>query len=93
MARRQLFHRAIDRPWGPDVLEHQQLGHRLGVDLAVEMRELFERLKLGAVLIFKVRDGKIVELRHYFDLFTMLQMLGAPMISAAAPKGEPRAVH
>jgi steroid delta-isomerase-like uncharacterized protein len=52
-----------------------------------------KRVKLGAVLIHKVKDGKISEVRHYFDLFGMLQMLGAPMVSAAAPKEARPVVH
>lgn len=52
-----------------------------------------KRLKMNAVAIHKIKDGKIVELRHYFDLFGMLQMLGVPLGSgAAAPKKDARPV-
>ena len=52
-----------------------------------------KRVKMGAVLIHKVKNGKIVELRHYFDLFGMLQMLGVSMPTGAAPKAERPVVH
>jgi steroid delta-isomerase-like uncharacterized protein len=53
-----------------------------------------KRVKVAAVLIHKVKDGKIVEVRHYFDLFGMLQMLGVPLTGAAPSKGErPVVVH
>lgn len=52
-----------------------------------------KRITVGAVLIHKVRDGKIVELRHYFDLFGLLQMLGMQLPTGAAPKAERPVVH
>jgi steroid delta-isomerase-like uncharacterized protein len=52
-----------------------------------------KRVKLGAVLIHKVKDGKIVELRHYFDLFGMLQMLGVPLVSGTAAREARPVVH
>lgn len=52
-----------------------------------------KRVKMDAVLIHKVKDGKIAELRHYFDLFGMLQMLGVPLAPGAAPKQERPVVH
>jgi len=51
-----------------------------------------KRVKVGAVLIHKIKDGKIAELRHYFDLLGMLQMLGVPLVAKATPKAE-RVVH
>jgi len=49
-------------------------------------------VKVGAVLIHKIKDGKIAELRHYFDLFGMLTALGVPLGPTSTPKAE-RVVH
>jgi steroid delta-isomerase-like uncharacterized protein len=57
------------------------------------LRASNKRVRLPAVLIHKVKDGKIVEVRHYFDLFGMLQMLGVPLTTGAAPKEERPVVH
>ena len=40
-----------------------------------------KRGTVRAALVYSLRDGKIVGLRHYFDLLTMLRQLGvAPMV-------------
>lgn len=48
-----------------------------------------------AVMISRVKDGKIVETRHYFDLLTLLRQLGiAPMAGGptlpARPEAQPQ---
>jgi len=46
--------------------------------------------RVGAVLISKQKDGKIVETRHYFDQLTVLVQIGAPTFGArpTAPSAE-----
>lgn len=47
--------------------------------------------RVGAVLITKHKDGKIVETRHYFDQLTLLMQIGAPVFGArpTAPSAQP----
>lgn len=52
-----------------------------------------KRVKVGAVLIQRVKDGKIVEVRHYFDMLGLLQQIGAPMLGAEKPKAEQPVFH
>ena len=51
------------------------------------------RVKVGAVLIHKISNGKIVELRHYFDMLGLLQQLGTPVIGAEKSKAEQPVFH
>jgi steroid delta-isomerase-like uncharacterized protein len=50
-----------------------------------------KRGRVNAVLVFTVKNGKIMESRHYFDLLTVLAQIGvAPMATAtAAASGKP----
>jgi steroid delta-isomerase-like uncharacterized protein len=42
--------------------------------------------RVNAVLLFTIKNGKISESRHYFDLLTVLMQLGiAPMATIAQP--------
>jgi len=57
-----------------------------------------KRGRVQAVLLFTLKDGKIVENRHYFDLLTVMSQLGiAPMAGttaqAAATAGAPAPRH
>src|SRR4051794_3809159 len=48
------------------------------------------RARVNAVFVTTIRNGKIVESHHYFDLLTILTQLGiAPMMGAGAqPQGK-----
>lgn len=53
-------------------------------------------VRLGGVLIYRVKDGKFIGARSYFDLMSLLRQLGvAPAIGATAakPEAEKRVVH
>jgi steroid delta-isomerase-like uncharacterized protein len=52
-----------------------------------------KRVKVGAVLINKIRNGKIVELHQYFDMLGLMQQLGVPVIGAEKPKAEQPVFH
>jgi steroid delta-isomerase-like uncharacterized protein len=47
-----------------------------------------ERITVKAVEVIEIEDGKIKVLRHYFDLMTMLQQIGAmdPPLTAVASR-------
>ena len=51
------------------------------------------RVKVGAVLINKISNDKIVELHHYFDMLGLLQQLGAPVTGAEKAKPEQPVFH
>jgi len=45
-----------------------------------------KRGSINAVLLFTIKNGKIIESRHYFDLLSVLMQLGiAPMATVAQP--------
>ena len=48
-----------------------------------------KRVTVNAVEVFKLRNGQIVEARHYFDLLSMLTQLGitAPLVGTQAGAG------
>jgi len=48
-----------------------------------------KRVSVNAVEVFKMRDGKIVQDHHYFDLLTILTQLGvtAPMVAQVQAGG------
>ncbi|MDQ3368849.1 MAG: ester cyclase [Myxococcota bacterium] len=47
-----------------------------------------QRGRVTSLIVLRVADGKIVELRHYFDLLTVLGQLGVvPMMGPARPAG------
>lgn len=51
-----------------------------------------KRGSVQAVLVFKLKDGKIRESRHYFDLLTVLEQLGVtPMLTAPQRPSAPGA--
>jgi predicted ester cyclase len=58
-----------------------------------------KRGRSRAVIIARIKNDKIVETRHYFDLLTVLEQMGAvPMIGAGAqpaaqPAGAPSRRH
>jgi len=47
--------------------------------------------RVGAVMIVKLKDGKIIEARHYFDQLTLLAQIGVPAFGArpTAPSAQP----
>jgi steroid delta-isomerase-like uncharacterized protein len=48
------------------------------------------RGRVHAVMVFTVRDSKIVDSRHYFDMLTVLAQLGvAPIIGSAMGASHP----
>jgi len=51
------------------------------------------RVKVAAVLVNKISNDKIVELHHYFDMFGLLQQLGAPVSAAEKGKAQQPVVH
>ena len=52
-----------------------------------------KRVKVGAVLVNKISDDKIVELHHYFDMLGLLQQLGAPASGAEKGKAKQPVSH
>lgn len=48
--------------------------------------------RVGAVLISKQKDGKIVEARHYFDQLTLLNQIGLPAFGARPTEPSARPV-
>ena len=47
-----------------------------------------KRIAVKSVEVIEIEDGKIKALRHYFDLMTMLQQIGAmdPPVTAVASR-------
>jgi hypothetical protein len=46
-----------------------------------------KRVRVNAVMVNTVKNGKITEARHFFDMLTVLTQLGvAPMAATAAPQ-------
>jgi steroid delta-isomerase-like uncharacterized protein len=45
-------------------------------------------VRVGAVLISKIRDGKIAETRHYFDQLTILEQVNVGAFFAPTPQPE-----
>src|SRR5262245_32336870 len=45
-------------------------------------------VKVPAVMICKIVNGKIAEIHHYFDMLSLLRQIGAPVLGVSTPKTE-----